>query len=60
MDQRLAEDLSRQLKISLEQVVREEYELLILQKLLDSPLGGSRSIQRRYCSTLGFRLTPLL
>ena len=41
MDQRLAEDLSRQLKISLEQVVREEYELLILQKLLDSPLGAA-------------------
>jgi len=41
MDQQLAEDLSRQLKISLEQVVREEYELLILQKLMDSPLGAA-------------------
>ena len=41
MDQQLAQDLSRQLKISLEQVVREEYELLILRELMDSPLGAA-------------------
>ena len=41
MDQRLAESLSQQLKIALEYVVREEYELLILQKLLDTALGSA-------------------
>jgi len=41
MDQQLAENLSRQLKIALEQVVREEYELLILQSLMDTTLGGA-------------------
>jgi predicted nucleotidyltransferase component of viral defense system len=41
MDQQLAENLSRQLKISLEHVVREEYELLILQELMASPLGAA-------------------
>jgi predicted nucleotidyltransferase component of viral defense system len=41
MDQQLAENLSRQLKIALEQVVREEYELLILQRLMDTTLGSA-------------------
>jgi len=41
MDQQLAESLSRQLKISLEHIVREEYEWLILQKLMESPLGDA-------------------
>jgi predicted nucleotidyltransferase component of viral defense system len=41
MDQQLAESLSRQLKISVEQVVREEYELLILYKLMESSLGAA-------------------
>ncbi len=40
MDQQLAENLSRQLKISVEQVTREEYELLILQKLMDTTMGS--------------------
>ena len=39
MDQLLAENLSRQLKIAPELVVREEYELLILRSLMESPLG---------------------
>lgn len=41
MDQQLAKDLSQQLGISLEQVVREEYEMLILQKLMASPPGNA-------------------
>lgn len=41
MDQLLAENLSRQLKIALERVVREEYELLILRSLMESPLGSA-------------------
>lgn len=39
MDQRLAESLARPLKIAIEPVVREEYELLILRELLDTALG---------------------
>ena len=39
MDQRLAESFARQLKIAIEHVVREEYELLILRELLDTRLG---------------------
>jgi len=39
MDQRLAEKFSQQLKIALEHVVREEYELLILRNLMESALG---------------------
>lgn len=41
MDQHLAESLSRQLRIAVEHVVREEYELLILRDLLASPLGNA-------------------
>jgi len=41
MDQLLAESLSRQLKIALEHVVREEYELLILRNLMETPLGSA-------------------
>lgn len=41
MDQILAENLSRQLKIALEHVVREEYELLILRNLMETTLGGA-------------------
>jgi predicted nucleotidyltransferase component of viral defense system len=41
VDQRLAENLSLQLKISLEQIAREEYELLILQKLLETRAGNA-------------------
>ena len=37
MDQLLAESPSRQLKIALEHVVREEYELLILRNLMETP-----------------------
>ena len=40
MDRQLAESLSRQLKIAPEQIVREEYELLILQRLMESRLGS--------------------
>ncbi len=39
MDQRLAESLTRQLKVAIEHVVREEYELLILRELLETRLG---------------------
>lgn len=39
MDQRLAESLARQLKIAIEPVVREEYELRILRELLETTLG---------------------
>ena len=41
MDQQLAERLSRELKISTEQIAREEYELLILDKWLASRLGNA-------------------
>lgn len=41
MDQQLAESLARQLRISPEQVVREEYEMLILRALLESPIGAA-------------------
>jgi predicted nucleotidyltransferase component of viral defense system len=41
MDQLLAENLSRQLNIALEHVVREEYELLILRSLMETPLGSA-------------------
>lgn len=41
MDQQLAESLSRQLKIAVEHVVREEYELLILRNLMESPVGNA-------------------
>lgn len=40
MDAHLAQQLSRRLRISLEQIVREEYELLILRGLLESTLGS--------------------
>src|SRR4030042_492487 len=40
MDQLLAESLSRQLKIALEHVVREEYELLLLRSLMETSLGS--------------------
>jgi predicted nucleotidyltransferase component of viral defense system len=56
MDQRLAESLAQQFKISLEQVVREEYELLVLQRLLESPAGhllvlkGGTSLRLAYAS----------
>ncbi len=40
MDAVLAQQLARRLQISLEQVVREEYELLILRGLLESALGN--------------------
>jgi len=40
MDQLLVETLSQQLKIAVEHVVREEYELLILRNLMESPLGS--------------------
>lgn len=41
MDQQLAESLSRQLRISLEQVVREENELLLLRELMESPVSAA-------------------
>ncbi len=41
MDQQLAESLSRQLRISLEQVVREEQEILILRVLMESSIGSA-------------------
>jgi len=41
MDQQLAESLARQLRISLEQVVREEYEILILRELMESSIGAA-------------------
>ena len=41
MDQVLAENLSRRLKIALEHVVREEYELLILRNLMETPLSSA-------------------
>ena len=41
MNEFLANNLSRQLKIALEQVAREEYELLILRSLMESPLGNA-------------------
>jgi len=56
MDQRLAESFAKQFKISLEQVVREEYELLLLQKLLEGPAGhalvlkGGTSLRLAYAS----------
>ncbi len=40
MDQQLAEDLSLQLNISVEHIIREEYEMLILQKLMSDPLSS--------------------
>lgn len=40
MDANLAEQLARRLQISLEQVVREEYELLVLRGLLESEIGS--------------------
>jgi len=41
MDQLFAENLSRQLKIALEHVVREEHELLILRNLSETPLSSA-------------------
>jgi len=41
MNEILANQLSRQLKIALEQVAREEVELLILRSLMESPLGNA-------------------
>ena len=41
MDQVLAENLSRRLKIALEHVVREEYELLILRNLMETSLSSA-------------------
>ena len=41
MDQQLAEKLSRELRISPEQIAREEYELLILDKWMASRLGNA-------------------
>ncbi len=40
MDRVLAETLSRQLEITVEHVVREEYELLLLRGLMESLLGS--------------------
>lgn len=41
MDWQLAESLSRQLRISPEQVVREEHEVLILRELMESLIGSA-------------------
>jgi len=41
MNEFLANQLSRQLKIATEQVAREEYELLILRALMECPLGNT-------------------
>ena len=41
MDRQLADKLSRQLRISPEQIAREEYELLILDRLMASRLGNT-------------------
>lgn len=41
MDQRLAEGFAQQTRIAVEHVVREEYELLLLHGLLESPLGSN-------------------
>lgn len=40
MDANLAEQLARRLKTSIEQVVREEYELLLLRGWLESAIGS--------------------
>jgi len=69
MDQRLAEKFSQQLKIALEHVVREEYELLILRNLMESALGkalvfkGGTALRLAYdsprFSDATFRSSPL-
>ena len=41
MDQLLAERLAQELRIAPEHIVREEHELLILQSLMESPLGNA-------------------
>lgn len=41
MDQLLAERLAQELRIAPEHIVREEHELLILQNLMESPLGNA-------------------
>jgi hypothetical protein len=41
MDQQLADSLARDLRIAPEQIVREEYELLLLERLVNSPAGNS-------------------
>lgn len=41
MNQYLAQTLSRQLGISLEQVVREEHEILILREMMESVIGSA-------------------
>lgn len=41
MDQRLAESFAQRLKIAIEHVVREEYELFFLRGLLESRLGSN-------------------
>ncbi|MDD3819487.1 MAG: nucleotidyl transferase AbiEii/AbiGii toxin family protein [Actinomycetota bacterium] len=41
MNKQLAEDLQRKLGISQEQIVREEYEMIILKQLFESEIGKS-------------------
>jgi hypothetical protein len=48
MNQILAENLSRQLKITPEQIVREEYELLILRSLMELALASRRQPRDLY------------
>jgi len=39
MNKQLAENLQKSLNISVEQIVREEYEMIILKQLFESDLG---------------------
>jgi predicted nucleotidyltransferase component of viral defense system len=39
MDKNLAEQFSKELKININQIVREYWEMLILKELAESPLG---------------------
>lgn len=54
MDKDLAQQLSKKLKISAPQIVREEYEMVILKELFSSPVGGKLVFKGGTALRLGY------
>lgn len=55
MDEQVARNLSQKLKISVDQIVREEYELIILKRLFESKFGGSLVFKGGTALRLGYQ-----
>lgn len=54
MDERIARSLSTKIGISVEQIVREEYELIILKRIFESELGKSLVFEGGTALRLGY------